>query len=427
MGNKEPPQRILQNVTYSLGPTFVGGRLLCLTNCQAPNRRIVEIIIGNREMNEPLLVDVVPERKNSIRSWMVTKNHIYVAYALPTTTEIAIFTLLGEPCGTLPIAEGHTARLVYGNPCDDELFFEIESFTTPIQQGRYRPNQKAPIVWSKRELPFDPRDYDQKEVWFRAKDGTHISMFVVGRRDALAKGARPTVMTSYGGFGVPGTPQFSAFAAFLLERDCLFALPHIRGGSEFGADWHVAAKRQSRQVAIDDFLAASEWLLETKRTSPGKLAIFGGSNSGLLVGAAMTQRPDLFGAVICMVPMLDMLRYHLFDNAYVWKDELGTADDPHDFAALREYSPYHRVRKGSLYPATMIVSGDADQNCNPLHARKMTAALQAANASRKPIILAYSEHRGHSPVLPLSERIEALTDRMAFLCNELGLPVETEG
>ena len=166
-----------------------------------------------------------------------------------------------------------------------------------------------------------------------------------------------------------------------MERGCLFALPNIRGGSEFGAEWHEAAKRRNRQVAFDDFISAAEWLIESGHTGPGKLAIFGGSNSGLLVGVAMTQRPDLFRAVVCMVPMLDMLRYHLFDNAHVWKEEFGTADDPDDFAALLRYSPYHNVRDGTAYPATMIVSGDSDQNCNPLHARKMTARLQAANCS----------------------------------------------
>lgn len=218
------------------------------------------------------------------------------------------------------------------------------------------------------------------------------------------------------------TPQFSVFVSFLVERGCLFALPNIRGGSEFGEPWHDAAKRRNRQVAYDDFLAAAEWLIRTGRTSPEKLAIFGGSNSGLLVGAAMTQRPELFRAVVCMVPILDMLRYHLFDNAHFWKEEFGTAEDRDDFAALLRYSPYHRIEKESAYPATLIVSGDADRTCNPLHARKMTARLQAANASGRPILLDYSPFRGHSPVLPLSHRVAALTDRMAFLCDQLGIP-----
>jgi len=218
-------------------------------------------------------------------------------------------------------------------------------------------------------------------------------------------------------------PQFSVFVAFLMERGCLFALPRIRGGSEFGTAWHHAARGRKRQTAYDDFLAAAEWLISTGRTSAERLAIFGGSNSGLLVGAALTQRPELFRAAVCIAPLLDMLRYHLFDNAHVWRDEFGTAADQDDFAALVRYSPYHNVREGIAYPAALFVSGDADQNCNPLHARKIAARLQAANSSDRPILLDYNPARGHSPVLPLSDRVEALTDRMAFLCEQLGLAV----
>jgi prolyl oligopeptidase len=248
-------------------------------------------------------------------------------------------------------------------------------------------------------------------------------MFLVGRRDVLGRTGNPTIMTSYGGYGVSMTPQFSVFVAFLMERGCVFALPNIRGGSEFGLDWHNAARRRHRQTAYDDFLSAAEWLIKTGRTPAGKLAIFGGSNSGLLVGAALTQRPDLFCAVVCMVPILDMLRYHLFDNSIISRDEFGTADDRDDFAALAKYSPYHQIRQGVAYPATMFVSGDADGTCNPLHARKMTARLQAANVSEHPILLDYSKFRGHSPVCPLSMQMEGLTDRMAFLCDHLQLAV----
>jgi prolyl oligopeptidase len=278
-------------------------------------------------------------------------------------------------------------------------------------------------LWADRRVPFDAREFGHTQAWFPSKDGAHIPIYLVARRDLLDRGSHPAIMTSYGGYGVSMTPQFSVLVAFLLERGCLFALPNIRGGSEFGVAWQEAAKRRRRQVAFDDFLSAAEWLVETGRTEPRKLAIFGGSNSGLLVGAAMTQRPDLFRAVLCMVPMLDMLRYHRFDNAHVWKEEFGTAEDPEDFSTLLRYSPYHNVRDETAYPAVMMVSGDSDQNCNPLHARKMTARLQAANVSESSIFLDYSRHRGHSPVLPLSERVDALTDRMAFLCDQLGLNV----
>jgi prolyl oligopeptidase len=301
------------------------------------------------------------------------------------------------------------------------LFFERESFTKPVEICSYSTSQPEVKLWNKRKIPFDAQHFRHTQVWFPSKDGTRIPMFLVGREEILEAGAHATIMTSYGGYGVPMTPQFSVFVALLLEHGCLFALPNIRGGSEFGVNWHNAAKRRNRQVAFDDFLSAAEWLIETGRTQRGRLAIFGGSNSGLLVGAAMTQRPDLFRAVLCMVPILDMVRYHLFDNAHVWNDEFGTAEDPEDFRILLRYSPYHQVHDGVQYPATMLVSGDADQSCNPMHARKMTARLQSANASDHPIFLNYSPHRGHSPVLPLSERIEALTDRIAFLCDQLQL------
>jgi prolyl oligopeptidase len=323
----------------------------------------------------------------------------------------------------MPVRAGETVRITGVPPGNDELFLESESFTEPVSIHRYSPREGNRVPWVKKTIPFDSKEYEHNQVRYTSKDGTEVPMFLVGRRDVLAGGCHPAIMTSYGGYGVSMTPQFSVFVAFLIERGCLFALPNIRGGSEFGAEWHKAAKRRNRQTAYDDFLSAAEWLIQTGRTSAARLAIFGGSNSGLLVGAALTQRPELFRTAVCMVPMLDMLRYHLFDNAHLWKGEFGTADDPEDFAILEKYSPYHQVRDGLGYPATMIVSGDADRNCNPLHARKMTARLQAANGSRHPIILDYSKFRGHSPVLPLSERIEALTDRMAFLCDQLGLPV----
>jgi len=421
-GSETAPTLVIENAEYKFGPLLMNdGRILAVTDRDAPNSRIVRLRL--RDGLEPEFVDVIPASDAPIRNFAVTESRIFVSYTREIKTPIAAFDLFGKPLGELPIDKSDTVRLTGGTLDEDELFFERESFTHPIQIYRYSSRTGEAKLWAERGLPFDTRAFSYTQVWYTARDSTRIPMFLVGRRDVLEGGQHPAIMTSYGGYGVPMTPQFSVFVAFLLERGCLFALPNIRGGSEFGVGWHDAAKRQNRQVAFDDFLCAAEWLIETGRTEPQKLAIFGGSNSGLLVGAAMTQRPDLFRAVVCIVPMLDMLRYHLFDNAHVWKEEFGAADDPDDFASLLRYSPYHRVQEGMSYPATMIVSGDADQNCNPLHARKMTARLQAANVSEHPMFLDYSRHRGHSPVLPLSERIEALTDRMAFLCDQLQLPV----
>jgi prolyl oligopeptidase len=416
------PQLIIQSAEYQFSPWLLdGGRILAFTDLDAPNGRIVEVCWGPG--GRPEFIDVVPTNDSLIQNWIVSCDRIFVSYMQKLRTTICIFDLAGLPHGEVPIESSDTVRLAGVSGDGDEVFLERESFTRPIQILTYSPKNDRIDPWSLRIVPFDSGNFDYRQVWFAAKDGTPIPMYLVGRRDLPEGGPRPTIMTSYGGYGVAMTPQFSVFVAFLMEHGCLFALPNIRGGSEFGAEWHESAKRRNRQVAFDDFLSAAEWLIESGLTKPEKLAIFGGSNSGLLVGAAMTQRPELFRAVVCMVPMLDMLRYHLFDNAHVWKGEFGTADDPDDFAALYRYSPYHRVREGTAYPAIMFVSGDSDQNCNSLHARKMTARLQASNTSERPIVLDYSPQRGHSPVLPLSTRIEALTDRMAFLCDQLGLTI----
>jgi prolyl oligopeptidase len=414
-------QSFVASADCILSPRLVHGKIVALTNRDAPNLRIVKLRLRGKEETE--WVELVPESDARINQWTVVRDRIFVSYIRESTTHVCIFNFSGKKTGEVKLPQDQSIRFLGGSTESDELLFEAESFAEPIGVWRYSEGVGKPVLWAKSVIPFDTADYVHTNISYPSKDGVQIPMFLFGLRDVLGAGSHPAIMTSYGGFGVSMTPQFSVFVAFLVERGCLFALPCIRGGSEFGADWHTAAKKRNRQVAYDDFLCAAEWLIASGRTSADKLAIFGGSNSGLLVGAAMTQRPELFRAVVCMVPMLDMLRYHLFDNAHVWQGEYGTAEDPDDFAALARYSPYHHVREGVAYPATMMVSGDADRNCNPLHARKMTARLQAANASDNPIFLDYSRFRGHSPVLPLSERVEALTNRMAFLCDQLKLPV----
>jgi prolyl oligopeptidase len=249
---------------------------------------------------------------------------------------------------------------------------------------------------------------------------------VVGKNTDSTCGA-PVVMSAYGGFGVSATPQFSILVTILLELGAVFALPHIRGGGEFGRAWHEAARTKNRQTSFDDLLMAAEWLCHEGVTSPRQLAIFGGSNSGLLAGAAMTQRPDLFRAVLCIAPLLDMLRYECFDQAARWSHEYGSIDGPEEFGALYAYSPYHRIEDHTGYPAVMFVSGDKDERCDPAHVRKMAARLQDRDSQISPVIVDYSEERGHSPVLPLSTRVGALTRRIAFLCKELGLSTSAGG
>lgn len=422
MGSVESPQCVVRNFQNTFGPVLLSnGSIVAITNDKAPNFRIV--MVRQNTKTESTFEQIVPEADVPIQNWAVLSDRVFVSYFRRLKTETHIFALSGKRIGGLPVENADTIRFSRNSEVRDHLFYERESFTRPIEICSFSSTQEEAAVWARRIVPFDSSQFEHLQVWFRSKDGTRVPMFLVARRELLSGAQMPTIITSYGGYGVSMTPQFSVFVAFLLEKGCLFALPNIRGGAEFGNEWHQAAKRRNRQVAFDDFISSAEWLVASGKTDPGRLAIFGGSNSGLLVAAAMTQRPTLFKAVLCMVPMLDMLRYHLFDGACSSQDEFGTADDPDDFAALVSYSPYHNVRDGEEYPATMIVSGDADQNCNPLHARKMAARLQSANRSGSPILLDYSPHRGHSPVLPLRERVEALTDRMAFLCDQLKLSV----
>lgn len=413
---------LILGVEGRFGPVVVGNRLFALTDHNAPNSRVVEI-----ELNEGVAGvwrDVVPECSERIQKLRIVAGKIFLSYTRNLSTVITAYDLSGKRLGDLPLPDSCTAGLAGGRSDSDELFIGYQSFHQPPTIIRYEPEAGESYLWSQKQLPFDGSQYTSKRVSFVSKDGTRIPMFLVGRKDVFDGKAHPTILTSYGGFGRSMTPEFGILTSFMMEQGCLFSVPNIRGGGEFGIEWHEAGKRRNRQNSFDDFIAAAEWLIREGYTKHEKLAIFGGCNSGLLVGAALTQRPELFRAVLCLAPLLDMLRYHRFDFARTWASEYGTADDRDDFVALYAYSPYHNVKPNTPYPAVLIISGDSDMKVNPMHARKMTTRLQAATTSHYPVLLDYSPMRGHSAVLPLSVRIEALTNRIAFLCHELGLEVQ---
>ena len=244
-------------------------------------------------------------------------------------------------------------------------------------------------------------------------------MFLLHTKGIQLDGSNPTLLTGYGGFNLNRTPAFQASAVLWAERGGVFALPNLRGGGEFGEEWHRAGMREKKQNVFDDFIAAAEWLIEKGYIRPSKLAISGRSNGGLLVGAAFTQRPDLFQAVSCGYPLLDMLRYHKFLVARFWVPEYGSAEDPEQFKYLHEYSPYHQVKPGTKYPAVLFITGDADTRVDPLHARKMVAFLQSTTGSDGPVLLRYDTKLGHSGSQPLSTQIEDLTDELSFLFWQL--------
>ena len=279
-------------------------------------------------------------------------------------------------------------------------------------------------IWAKTQVPINSEDFEVNQVWYSSKDGTSIPMFLAHKKGIKIDGAWPVLLTGYGGFNASMTPWFSPLIALWMENGGVLALPSLRGGGEFGEKWHKSGMLDKKQNVFDDFIFAAQWLIKNKYTNSSKLAISGGSNGGLLVGAALTQRPELFKAVVCTYPLLDMLRYHKFLTGKLWVPEYGSSEDPLQFKYLYEYSPYHKVKGDVSYPAVMFVTGDSDTRVDPLHARKMTALLQSVTDSKNPVLLRYDIKAGHSAGIPIGQRINELTDELTFLLWQLGVPFD---
>jgi prolyl oligopeptidase len=416
------PTLLLENIDGHFMPFFVRGQLFAFTDVAAPNFRIVQIGLTNPDSAQ--WRDIVPDSQQRIQQFAVAGESIFVTRTDRFSTRVERFDLNGAQKKDLLSSVHGTVDLLNPTYSGTDLFYRFTSMTEPSAMYSYHTHDEKESIWDKTKVPFDPSMFAVEEVVYPSKDGTLIPLLLAARKDLIHSGPLPTFLTGYGGFGSCVTPRFTAFATFLIEQGFLFAVPALRGGSELGEQWHVAGQRENHQNSFDDFIAAAEWLPSQGRSACGRIAIGGGSNAGLLVGAAITQRPDLFRAAICLGPLLDMTRYHLFDFAAGWADEYGSPDDERDFHSLLSYSPYHRVQDGADYPAVLLISGDADTRCNPMHARKMTARLQAANRSEYPILLDYKPAWGHTPVQPLSIKSDALADRLAFICHELGVQIE---
>jgi prolyl oligopeptidase len=403
-------------------PFFVRDQLFAYTDFAAPNFRIVQI---DSEHADPAnWHDIVPESDNRIQQFAVAGSRIFIARVDRFSMKVDVFGVDGQRKESTAFPACGTIDFLHRTNATEKLFYSHGSISQPTALYCYDPRRHDAVAWSKPNSPVDPSVIAIEETTYPSADGTLVPLFLAARKDLLQCGPLPTFLTGYGGFGSCVTPRFTAFATFLMERGFLFAVPALRGGSELGERWHRAGKRENRQNSFDDFVAAAEWLTEQQRSISGRIAIGGGSNAGLLVGAAVTQRPDLFRAAICLGPLLDMVRYHLFNFAAGWANEYGSPEDQEDFQSLLAYSPYHHVQDGVAYPAVLLISGDADTRCNPMHARKMAARLQSKTSSSRPILLDYKTAWGHTPVQPFSTRIEALTDRLAFICHELGVQVQ---
>jgi prolyl oligopeptidase len=414
-----PPRLIVEQMQGIFAPFLLEDGLLALTDWQAPNGRVVKIDLDCPEARN--WRDLVPESASRIRSIAVVGESIFVTSVKDLATHLEVFDFSARKLRVISLPSLGTASLFPSRRDSDTIFLRFTAFAQPPSILSHQVGTGEQEPWAHSQVQFDPSSIEIHQIGYLSKDRVKIPMSLVFQKGRRTAGTFPTFLTGYGGFGNSITPQFAAYATYLVERGCLFAVANLRGGAEFGEAWHLAAKRHKRQTAIDDFISAAEWLLAEGYAQPDRLAIGGGSNAGLLVGAALTQRPDLFCAVVCLGPLLDMVRYHLFDSAGKWVDEYGSAEIESDFQNLLRYSPYHGVKEGVAYPAVMLLSGDADTRCNPMHARKMTARLQAATSSGHPVLLDYQPAWGHTPVQPLTRRVEALTDRLAFLCHELKL------
>ncbi len=371
---------------------------------------------------------VIPDTGEEIRQLVVIGDRIYAGYVIDGEPIIRIWSLSGESLGELPVDDRVTPQLcpAYSQNADG-LFYITESFYQPPAVFRYHPENRSSEEVFRKGIHSTAAGYEVERVACTSRDGTPIPMWLVANGDPLRAKQRPVILTAYGASGFCMLPQFTVFVSILLEMGFVFALPLVRGGGEFGRKWHEAGCARNRQNSIDDFLAASEWLIGQGITIPQQFAIFGGSFSGLLVAAAAMQRPDLFGAVLCLSPLLDMVRYHLFDRAVVWADEFGTAEDAGDFSVLLGYSPYHNIEEQIDYPPMLFVTGERDTRCNPAHVRKMAARLQERDGQKSNILVDYGRERGHAAGMPLSVRIEGLVLRLAFVCAELGITTELEG
>ncbi|HVR99514.1 MAG TPA: prolyl oligopeptidase family serine peptidase [Thermoanaerobaculia bacterium] len=415
-----PIRPVVNDLDAHFSPSFAGNRLVLMTDWQASNKRI--LLVDPENPGRDQWKEVVPAGSDAILGYALIGGKIFVHYLHDVASQIRIFTPDGKPAGELPVPGLGSVSGPWGRWEGKQAFFDFQSYTTPRSTFRYDLETGKAELWGRDEVPFQPEGFETKQVWYTSKDGTRVPMFLVHKKGLKPDGKTPTLLYGYGGFRVSQRPSFSSQVAWWIEQGGVYALANLRGGSELGEDWHRAGMLEKKQNVFDDFLAAAEWLIANGYTNPSKLAIQGGSNGGLLVGAALTQRPDLFQAVLCQFPDLDMLGYYRFKNnnppALL---EYGDASKPEHFKFLQAYSPYHKVKPGVKYPAVLLTTGDADTRVPPLQARKMTARLQTSTASDRPVLLRYDTKAGHAGGRPLGKLIDDLSLEMAFLAWQLGM------
>ena len=410
---------LIWGVDARFAADYVKGAWYVRTDYKAPNGCILKADPG---IMPDAWTKVIPEGPDAIEDFNIVGSRIYVNRLRDVKTQTAVYTLEGKPIGNLDYDGIGSATEIAGRSMDRYGYFSFESFIAPPTIYRLDTMTGKREMFAQTKVPFNTSEYELKQVFFKSKDGTQVPMFIAGKKGLKRDGTERLLMTGYGGFEVSEVPEWNPEFAWWLQQGGWFALPNLRGGGEYGESWHEQGMFERKQNVFDDWFAAAEYLIANKYTSPEHFAIMGRSNGGLLMGASITQRPDLFSAVECGYPLLDMLRYQKFEQGALWTTEYGSADNEKQFAYLLKYSPYQNVKAGTKYPAVLFWTGASDTRVDPLHARKMTALLQADSGSGRPVLLHYSVAGGHSSGVSVDQAIQDGTDQLTFLWTETGQP-----
>jgi prolyl oligopeptidase len=392
------------------------------TDLDAPRGRL--IAIDTRHPERDRWKTIVPQTAETLTSASVVNDSFLLDYLKDAQTEVRIHDLEGKFLRSVDLPGIGTAEGFSGKRREKETFYGFTSFIVPTTIYRYDLVAGKSEVFRQPKVDFDPGRYETKQVFYTSKDGTRVPMFLTYKKGLKLDGNNPVLLYAYGGFNISLTPAFSVANAVWLEMGGVYAQPNLRGGGEYGEDWHQAGTKLRKQNVFDDFIAAAEWLIANHYTSPAKLAIRGGSNGGLLVGASMTQRPDLFGATLPAVGVMDMLRFHKFTIGWAWTSDYGSSDDAEQFKAIYAYSPLHNLKPGTKYPATLVTTADHDDRVVPGHSFKFAATLQADQAGAAPVLIRVETKAGHGAGKPVSKQIEEMADEWAFVARNLNMDVE---
>jgi len=399
-----------------------GATLFVKTDADAPRGRVVAIDLSKPARDQ--WKEIIPEAEATLTGVNLVGNLFVGNYLKDARTQIKMFDLGGKFVREVELPGIGSASGFGGHRDETETFYTHTSFAIPSRIYRYDMKTGESKLLREPKVKFNPDDYEVKQIFYPSKDGTKVPMFITHKKGVKLDGNNPTLLYGYGGFNISMTPAFSISRLVWMEMGGVFAMPNIRGGGEYGRAWHHAALKTKRQVAYDDFIAAAQWLIANKYTRPAKLAIQGGSNGGLLVGACMTQRPELYGACLPAVGVMDMLRFHKFTAGRYWVDDYGSSDNPDEFAALLRISPYHNLKKGVHYPPTLVTTADTDDRVVPSHSFKFIAQLQYCQSGQSPVLARIETRAGHGAGRPVSKAIEEVADMWAFLVRNLGMKVQ---